>query len=155
VRGRIGRSWMVIRDMDMRRFLEPTTYFSASYGLTSTAEDYLRFEQMLVRGGELFGNRLLGPRTVNMMASNHVGDLFPNDLLRGLGEGFGYTVAVMLNPDAPENRRGAAAFGWGGAFGTLSWSDPEEELTAVILLQQPDRRVHYSFENAVRQAIVD
>ncbi|MFP6825793.1 MAG: hypothetical protein VB977_06775, partial [Pseudohongiellaceae bacterium] len=50
-------------DRDMSRFFDgpPTTYFSASGGLSSTAGDYLKFEQMLVNGGELFGNRLLSP----------------------------------------------------------------------------------------------
>ena len=47
-----------------------STYFSGSYGLKSTAEDYLRFEQMLVNGGELFGNRLLSPRTARKISSN-------------------------------------------------------------------------------------
>ncbi|MCH8264028.1 MAG: hypothetical protein IIC10_01415, partial [Proteobacteria bacterium] len=49
----------------------------------------------------------------------------------------------------------AGAFGWGGAFGTRSWTDPEEELTAVIMLQQPFAPAQYDFENAVQQAIID
>ncbi len=150
---------VVISDVDMASYRQPTTYFSGSYGLSSTAGDYLRFEQMLVRGGELFGNRLLGPRTVDMMASNQVGDLFRGALggqLDGLGEGFGYTVAVVLDAFAtPEHRRSAGAFGWGGAFGTLHWTDPKEELTGVILLQQAHLQTLADFENAVRQAIID
>ena len=47
------------------------------------------------------------------------------------------------------------AFGWGGAFGTLSWTDPAEKLTGVIMLQQPYGPAQYDFENAVRQAIID
>lgn len=69
---------VIISDRDMSRFLDrpPTKYFSASGGLASTAGDYLRFEQMLANGGELFGNRLLSPRSVRMMSSNQIGDLY-------------------------------------------------------------------------------
>ena len=129
-----------------------STYFSGSYGLKSTAEDYLRFEQMLVNGGELFGNRLLSPRTVRMMSSNQTKELFS---ATAEGRGFGYTVATSENPIVANARRSKGAFGWGGALGTRSWSDPEEELTAVILIQQPVRQVQNDFENAVQQAIIN
>ena len=129
-----------------------STYFSGSYGLKSTAGDYLRFEQMLVNGGELFGNRLLSPRTVRMMSSNQTKELFSNT---ATGRGFGYTVAISENPIAANQRRTQGAFGWGGALGTRSWSDPEEDLTAVILIQQPVSQVQGDFENAVQQAIID
>lgn len=130
----------------------PSAYFSGSYGLKSTAEDYLRFEQMLVNGGELFGSRLLSPRTVTMMSSNQTKDLFSNN---AEGQGFGYTVATSENPIVANQRRARGAFGWGGALGTRSWSDPEEELTAVIMIQQPVPEVTRDFENAVQQAIID
>jgi CubicO group peptidase (beta-lactamase class C family) len=129
-----------------------SSYFSASYGLKSTAGDYLRFEQMLVNGGELFGNRLLSPRTVRMMSSNQTSGLFSNI---AEGQGFGYTVATSENPIVANQRRSQGAFGWGGALGTRSWSDPEEELTAVIMIQQPVPQVQRDFENAVQQAIID
>jgi CubicO group peptidase (beta-lactamase class C family) len=129
-----------------------SSYFSGSYGLKSTAGDYLRFEQMLVNGGELFGSRLLSPRTVRMMSSNQTKDLFSS--IRE-GQGFGYTVATSENPIVANQRRTQGAFGWGGALGTRSWSDPEEELTAVIMLQQPVPEVQSDFENAVQQAIID
>jgi CubicO group peptidase (beta-lactamase class C family) len=58
------------------------TYFSGGGGLMSTAEDYLQFAEMLLNGGELNGRRLLSPRTVDLMASNHVGDMFNGKLGR-------------------------------------------------------------------------
>jgi CubicO group peptidase (beta-lactamase class C family) len=148
---------VVIVDRDMSRFFDvpDTTYFSGSYGLNSTAEDYLRFEQMLANGGELFGNRLLSPRTVRMMASNQSGDLYKGIGRNLRGQGFGYTVAVAEDPIVSNTRRSPGAFGWGGAFGTRSYTDPEEELTAVIMLQQPYRAAQEDFENAVQQAIID
>ena len=148
---------VVISDRDMSRFFDgpPTTYFSASGGLSSTAGDYLKFEQMLVNGGELFGNRLLSPRSVRMMSSNQIGDLYRGFSRSQEGMGFGYTVGVTVDPITSNARRSAGAFGWGGAFGTRSWTDPEEELTAVIMLQQPFPPAQYDFENAVQQAIID
>ena len=148
---------VVIADRDMSRFFDrpPTKYFSASGGLSSSAEDYLKFEQMLVNGGELFGNRLLSPRTVRMMGSNQIGDLYRGFSRNQEGMGFGYTVGVTIDPITSNARRSAGAFGWGGAFGTRSWSDPEEELTAVLFLQQPHGPTQYDFENAVQQAILE
>ncbi|HJN94183.1 MAG TPA: serine hydrolase domain-containing protein [Gammaproteobacteria bacterium] len=148
---------VVIADRDMSRFFDrpPTKYFSASGGLSSTAGDYLKFEQMLVNGGELFGNRLLSPRSVRMMGSNQIGDLYRGFSQNQEGMGFGYTVGVTVDPITSNARRSAGAFGWGGAFGTRSWTDPEEELTAVLFLQQPHPATQYDFENAVQQAIIE
>jgi CubicO group peptidase (beta-lactamase class C family) len=130
-------------------------YFSGAGGLMSTAGDYLRFEQMLLNRGQLNGNRLLGPRTVELMATNHVGDLFAGLAAGQKGMGFGFTVAVVLDPAKAESRRSNGAFGWGGAFGTISWTDPKEQMCAVLMLQQRDQQVQRDFENAVMQAIVD
>ena len=148
---------VVIADRDMSRFFDrpPTKYFSASGGLSSSAGDYLKFEQMLVNGGELFGNRLLSPRSVRMMGSNQIGDLYRGFSQNQEGMGFGYTVGVTVDPITSNARRSSGAFGWGGAFGTRSWTDPEEELTAVIMLQQPHGPTQYDFENAVQQAIIE
>ncbi|MEE3183601.1 MAG: serine hydrolase domain-containing protein, partial [Pseudomonadota bacterium] len=133
----------------------PTTFFSASGGLSSTAEDYLRFEQMLVGGGQLFGRQLLSPRTVRTLGSNHLGDLYRSFSRNQKGMGYGYTVAVVIDPIIAGSRRSAGAFGWGGAFGTQSWTDPDEELAAVLMLQQPYGPAQYDFGNAVQQAIID
>jgi CubicO group peptidase (beta-lactamase class C family) len=130
-------------------------YFSGAGGLMSTAEDYLRFEQMLLNGGQLSGNRLLSPRTVSLMATNHVGDLFSGLTTGQQGMGFGFTVSVVLDAAKAQTRRSNGAFGWGGAFGTISWTDPKEQMCAVLMLQQRDQQVQRDFENAVMQAIVD
>ncbi|XOV89941.1 MAG: serine hydrolase domain-containing protein [Pseudomonadota bacterium] len=140
---------------NIERITQPTTYFPGSFGLTSTAMDYLRFEQMLLNGGTYNGNRLLSPRTVTMMGSNQVGDLFSGLRNEESGMGFGYTVSVVLDPIVADSRRSKGAFGWGGAWGTRSWTDPAEELTGVLMLQQSHPRTQYDFENAVRQAIIE
>ena len=146
---------VVIPGRDLSRWMGETTYFSGSYGLSSTAKDYLHFEQMLLNGGELFGRRLLSPRSVAMMGSDHLDGLYRGFTQTAKGQGFGYTVSVILDPIAAGSRRSAGAFGWGGAFGTRSWTDPVEELVGVIMLQQPYGPAQYDFENAVRQAIID
>ena len=135
--------WVVPKDKLHRMlvFVEgkagtPTTYFSGSWGLVSTARDYLHFEQMLVNKGELFGNRLLKPDSVEMMSTNQAGDLFDNVGKGGAGVAFGYTVSITVDPEVANTGRSAGAFGWGGAAGTVSWTDPKEELAAVIMVQQ-------------------
>ncbi|MDE0191562.1 MAG: serine hydrolase, partial [Gammaproteobacteria bacterium] len=146
---------VVIHGRDMSGAGGVTTYFSGSFGLSSTAKDYLHFQQMLTNGGELFGRRLLSPRTVALMTSNHVANVPVAGRKGGPGRGAGYAVGIVTDPIAADSRRSAGAFGSGGAFGTISWSDPAEEIAAVIMLQQPYGPAIYDFENAVRQAIID
>ena len=135
-----------------------TTLHGGGGGLWSTAEDYLQFAQMLVNGGELNGTRLLGSRTVALMASNHVGDLYEKAGRVGgsPGKGFGLTVDVVLDGVAARgDHRSTGSFGWGGAFGTTWWVDPKEDLTAVLMVQTPSGPLRADFQNAVMQAIVD
>ena len=133
-----------------------TPYFSASGGLSSSAEDYLHFQQMLLNGGELFGRRILSSESVNSMRRNQVGDLFSSGGKKGReGVGFGYTVSVTMDPSTSGDNRGRGSFGWGGAFGTMSWTDPENELVAVIMLQQPHGKTLREFASLLKQAIVD
>ena len=137
-------------------FLATRTYFSGAGGLYGTARDYLRFEQMVVNGGALNGKRLLSPKTVQLMSMNHVGDLYRG--LRGGGDsglGFGLTVYVTLDEAKAPRWRTAGSFGWAGAFGTITWSDPKEELTAVLMIQQSHDEVQRDFGTAVMQAIVE
>ena len=147
---------VVIHGREMVGAGRVTAYFSGSFGLSSTAKDYLHFQQMLLNGGELFSRRLLSPRTVEWMTSDHVGHLSVGPSRKGgAGRGAGYAFGVITDPIAADSRRSAGAFGSGGAFGTVSWTDPAEEIAAVIMLQQPYGAAIYDFENAVRQAIID
>ena len=129
------------------------TYFSGSGGLMGTAADYLRFERMLTNWGTIDGTQVLKPETVKLMATNHVGDLFGGlrEPIQGLG--FGFTVQVVLDAEKARSARSNGAFGWGGAFGTMTWSDPERQLSGVYMVQQPDLRVRARFERAVRAAV--
>ncbi len=133
-------------------FLSSSTYFSGGGGLTSTAEDYLQFGQMLLNGGQLNGKRLLGPRTVEWMASPHVPDTLAG---RKKGESFGLSVRVVTDPVAVNYRVSEGSFGWDGAFGTHFWVDPKEKIVGVLMIQTPGQEVARDFENAVMQAIVE
>jgi CubicO group peptidase (beta-lactamase class C family) len=104
--------------------------FSGGAGLLSTARDYARFLQALLNGGELDGVRILGPKTVELMTSNHVGTLFNEGRL---GFGLGFEVVEHLGRSARYGSVGE--FGWGGAYYTSYWADPEEKLVAVFMSQ--------------------
>ena len=147
---------VVIHGLDARAkgWGRPSRYASASGGLSSTAEDFLRFEQMLAGGGELFGNRLLSPESVARMASDQVDGLYGRGGKQP-GSGFGYAVSVVLDPAAAKSARGKGAFGWGGAFGTVSWTDLANGVTAVLMVQQGSKGLASGFESAIRDAILD
>ena len=132
------------------------TYFSASGGLMSTAEDYLQFAQMLVNGGALNGKRYLSPKTVELMTSNATGDMVNGQFGRpAKGMGFALGVQVWLDPVAADRRVSAGAFGWEGAYGTHQVMDPAEKLVEIIMMQGANGPLQRDFENSVRQAIID
>jgi CubicO group peptidase (beta-lactamase class C family) len=136
-------------------WLATRTLFSGGGGLWSTADDYMQFAQMLVNGGVLNGERLLSPRTIDLMASNHVGDLYTGIGQRLQGMGFGLTVEVVMDNVAAGRRESSGSFGWDGAFGTHFWVDRKEQLVGLLMIQEPVGALSRDFENAVMQAIVD
>lgn len=136
-------------------WLATRTFFSGGGGLWSTAEDYARFAQMLVNGGVLNGKRLLSPRTIDLMASNHVGTLYSGTGENTKGLGFGLTVDVVMDHVASGRRTSNGTFAWGGAFGTYFWVDRQEGIVGVIMVQQSVAQLRTDFQNAVMQAIVD
>jgi CubicO group peptidase (beta-lactamase class C family) len=108
----------------------PRVCFSGGAGLLSTASDYARFLQMLLNGGELDGARLLSPKTIELMTSNHVGNLMQEGKF-GFGLGFEITEHVGRG-----GRPGSVGeFGWGGAYHTQMWVDPQEQLVVVYMTQ--------------------
>ena len=131
-------------------------YFSGAGGLTSTAADYLQFAQMLCNGGQLNGNRILSPWTVQTMMSNNVGDLFEGQIGRPpKGVGFGLGGEVILNAVEARMRKPDGSYGWDGAFGTYWWVNRKEQMVAIIFVQTPGRSLQYDFDNAVSQAVIE
>jgi CubicO group peptidase (beta-lactamase class C family) len=131
--------------------MQSKVYFMGSGGLITTAEEYAKFAQMLVNGGELNGKRLLSPRTVSYMASVHASDKLEG---RTPGEGFGLSVRVVRDAVASGARVSDGSFGWSGAYGTHFWVDQKEDLIAVMMIQTPVRDMRPEFENAVMQSII-
>lgn len=131
----------------------PRLCYSGGAGLLSTAEDYARFLQMLANGGQLDGVRVLGPKTVEIMTANNVGDLYGD---RGQGFGLGFWVTHDVGRTGEPGSVGA--FGWGGAYFTTYWVDPAERLVAVFmtqLLPAGGLDLQTKFKTLVYQSIVD
>lgn len=131
----------------------PRRSFSGGAGLLSTARDYARFLQMLLNGGELDGTRILSPGTVALMTTDHIGDRFGQP---GMGFGLGFDVVRDVG------RRGVPGsvgeFGWGGAYHSVYWVDPVENLVVVYLAQVIPARFlddHGRLRALVYQAIVE
>ena len=134
----------LVDDPERSAYRQRPTFLSGGGGLVSTTADYLRFCQMLLNGGEVDGIRILGRKTVELMASNHLpggGDMRSFALPGGYGEvefdgmGFGLTVSVAMEPARTGVVGSAGEFMWGGAASTIFWVDPAEDLTVVFMTQ--------------------
>jgi CubicO group peptidase (beta-lactamase class C family) len=135
---------------------QPHNYFSGAGGLVSTAADYVRFHQMMLQGGELDGARILGRKTVELMTTNHIGDL--PVWLTGPGYGFGLGYSVVKDIGVTGQAGSAGQYGWGGAFCTYFQVDPKEELIGVVMTQvRPYNHINIrqEFMALANQAIVD
>ena len=129
-------------------------WHSGGGGMVSSAADYLRFCQMLLNGGELDAVRLLAPKTVAHMTSDHlppavaygpsarelIGTGAP---LPELGQGFGLGFAVRKAIGMSPLPGSVGDYFWGGIYGTSFWVDPAEQLIVVFMLQAPEQRTHY------------
>jgi CubicO group peptidase (beta-lactamase class C family) len=124
-------------------FLKPPSFISGGGGLCSTAADYLTFCRALLGGGELGGIRLIGPKTLALMTSNHLpGGRDLTEMSRSMfseatnaGVGFGLGFAITMNPSQTLIPGSAGEYFWGGAATTSFWIDPAEELTAIFMTQ--------------------
>jgi CubicO group peptidase (beta-lactamase class C family) len=127
------------RNPDVTR---PPALPSGGGGLYSTAADYFRFAQMLLNGGELDGVRLLKTSTVELMRTN----VLSEQVLRsgsGIGQarfspaqGFGFDVAVVLDPAAAKRPVGKGSYWWWGIGGTWFWNDPTHDLVMIGIIQR-------------------
>lgn len=125
-------------------FSTPPRAPSGGGGLVGTAIDYLRFCEMLRRGGELDGVRLLGPRTLALMRMNHLpghrdlADLAPPGMFSEVGyQGVGFGLGFAVTTDTA--RCGIASspgeYSWGGMASTAFWVDPVEDVCVVFMTQ--------------------
>ena len=135
-------SALILPPENLARPYSDVSLFSGGGGLVSTAMDYMVFCEMLRRGGSYDGVRILGPKTIQYMVTDHLtpavrvnGETdFPESHLYK-GQSFGLGFGVMQEPGLSEVISSAGAYSWGGAAGTKFWIDPEEDLVAILMTQ--------------------
>jgi CubicO group peptidase (beta-lactamase class C family) len=136
-------------EVKLFEMLEQPVMESGGGGLVSTTMDYARFCQMLLNAGTLDGNRIIGRKTLQAMASNH---LDPGTAINGTllspGHGFGLGFAVRTHEGMAPFAGSVGQFFWSGMGGTFFWIDPAEQLFAVLMSQGPGQREY--FRNLVR-----
>src|SRR4051794_28979123 len=146
--------------------LRRPTFLSGGGGLVSTAGDYLRFTELLRRGGAHDGGRLLGPRTIAHMIRNHLPGnadletfgrpLFAETPLRGVGFGLGFSM--VIDPVRYGVVASAGDYSWGGAASTAFYVDPVEDVTVGFytqLLPSSTLPIRNHLRQLVNQALVD
>ena len=141
------------------RYARPAKFFSGGGGLVSTANDYLRFCQMMLDGGTLDGVRLLSPKTVQLMTMDHAAHARkPTEgVTFGGGGGFGLGFHVITDVADYQRIGSLGAYDWSGAASTSFFIDPKEQLIAIMMTQKfpTDLRTMIEFRTAVYQAIIE
>ncbi len=119
------------------RFVRPATLYSGGGGLVSTAEDYLKFAQMLCNKGELNGRRILNTTTVEMMIRNHLpGEVLPISISGGVMNGIGFGLGFAVRMEETDDSAGRVGeYGWSGAASTHFWVSPKDDLVVIALSQ--------------------
>jgi CubicO group peptidase (beta-lactamase class C family) len=124
--------------------LEVPLMESGGGGLVSTTMDYARFCQMLLGGGTLDGERIIGRKTLQLMASDHLGPKVRVDSpMLPAGHGFGLGFAVRTHDGLAPFAGSVGQFYWSGVAGTFFWIDPKEELFTVFMSQGPNQREYF------------
>ena len=129
-------------------------------GLASSALDYLHFAQMLLGGGILGETRILGRKTVEAMRTNRMTPDIENRIaaLAPNSEGYGFGLTVAVRDKVGTLMGSPGDFYWNGAYGTLWWADPAEDLAVVFMAQVPGeqrRRFRPLINALVYQALTD
>jgi CubicO group peptidase (beta-lactamase class C family) len=140
------------------RYARFTDHAFGTLSMSGSAPDYLRFAHMLLNGGELDGVRILGRKTVELMAQNHLPPNIPSISPNGpVATGYGLGVSVTLDTAALGRPGSPGAFGWGGAATTTFSVNPAEDMAIVIMGQvmPNDGDLLQRVESLVYQALVD
>ncbi|MGI4881079.1 MAG: serine hydrolase domain-containing protein [Janthinobacterium lividum] len=154
---------------DESPLLKPVPGLAGGGGLVSTIDDYSRFAEMLRRGGELDGRRLLSKMSVRAMMTNRLGPDHLGELpglaawgLGGTGDGLGFGLggAVVVHPPANGVPAFRGEYSWGGAASTTFWIDPASQLTVVFMTQLqppvgdvPRDRLHSAVYDSVKEPV--
>lgn len=139
----------------------PHNVMRGGHGLVSTAEDYLKFGQMLLNNGRLNGEQFMGRKTIEVMTANHIPEhLLPWDIGGMPTPGYGYGLGVQRYMDHGSAMAlgSIGEFGWLGAANTSCWIDPVEEMVGILMAQFQPSGFHPAtptFRTLAYQAIVD
>ncbi|MEP6675459.1 MAG: serine hydrolase domain-containing protein [Ferruginibacter sp.] len=140
---------------------DPQNYFSGGAGLISTAADYARFTQMLLNKGILNGKRILSRKSVEMMTSNSIGELYIFNPFKHngiMGDKFGLGFGIRTERGVYDQLESLGSYGWDGAFYTRFWIDPNEDMFGIFLSQVDaywDENLIGKFKVLVYQSIDD
>ena len=140
-------------------YLKKKPFLSGGGGLLGSTTDYLKFCQMILNDGEFDGQRLLSPKSVQLMGSNHIRDhVMPESGVR-LGDGNGFGLGFRVRLDVPDTRQlgSPGTISWGGVASTMYFIDPKEELIGLIMTQKlpTDLRIRDEFTVAVYQSLIE
>ncbi len=143
-------------DRDQGVFIDgPRVCFSGGGGLVSTARDYTRFLEMVINEGTLFGERLLSRKSIELMAADHLGDI---EIPGRSGQSFGLAFAIVEDVGARGWIGSEGELTWGGAYHTIYWIDPQEDMTITYMTQlRPARGLNdrERLRTMIYQAIID
>jgi CubicO group peptidase (beta-lactamase class C family) len=135
----------------------PPPFEMGGSGLVSTIGDYARFLAMVAGGGALDGVRVLGPRTLAYMASDHLGpDIDRRSPYLAPGYGYGLGFSVRVEAGVAPTTGSIGEFAWGGVSGAAFWVSPRDALFAIVMTHAPDHYLHFRqvFRNMVNAAIL-
>jgi CubicO group peptidase (beta-lactamase class C family) len=148
--------FMTAAGVDTSSVTQSPKFESGGGGLMSTLADYARFAAMLSGGGAIEGVRILSPRTLAFMASDHLdADVRKSHYLLWRGHSFGLGFAIRTDPGKAPTAGSVGEFFWGGMMGTAFWVSPRDSLFAIIMVQTPEHRAYFRelFRNLVTAAI--
>jgi CubicO group peptidase (beta-lactamase class C family) len=148
--------FMTAAGVDAASPTTPPKFESGGGGLLSTLADYTRFCAMLAGGGALAGERIIAPRTLAFMASDHLDARVRRDhALLWPGHGFGLGFAVRIAEGLAPSAGAPGDYFWGGMMGTTFWMSPRDRLFAVLMVQAPEHREYFRvlFRNLVSAAL--
>ena len=126
---------VLVEDWLLNNYTLDHEFKGGSLGLVSTAADYWRFAQAILNGGELNGQRVLGPKTVNYMSQNHLTEQQNQTFSPGLGFGLGFATIEDPTAAGVQYVSSEGTFYWSGAAATMFWIDPSEDIVVVAMTQ--------------------
>ena len=150
--GKLERAGATSLGGDSTQFRKGAKYAAPEFGLYSTASDLFAFYQMMLNNGTYNGRRLLSKAAVDVMTTNHTGDIKAGHLP---GTVFGLTWEVVRDPIGTVTLLSPGSFGHGGAFGTHGWIDRQKDLVGVFMVQRSGNDARNAFFQLAGAAVTD